>query len=285
MRDANRRADPGDARPAEGSDAARAPSGGELTVRGGARRRFLGRVAASIGALGVAGCDRLSQSDWFPKVLGTADPVNRALGKLVTRKAMAQEFTPADLSPTFRSNGTAEPDNPQYAALAANRFADYALDVGGLVASPRRFTLAELRALPSRTQITRHDCVEGWSAIGKWQGARLAALLDAVRPAASARYVVFHCADPMEDDGTSPYYESIDMDDAYHEQTILAYGLNDAMLPVKNGAPIRLRVERQLGYKHAKYVMRVELVETFAHIAGGNGGYWEDQGYQWYAGI
>ena len=249
------------------------------------RRRFLSRLAASIGALGVAGCDRLSQSDWFPKVLGAAEPVNHALARLVTRKAMAQEFTPADLSPTFRSNGTAEPDNPQYAALAANRFADYALEVGGLVANPQRFTLAQLRALPSRTQITRHDCVEGWSAIGKWQGARLSALLDIVRPAANARYVVFHCADPMEDDGTSPYYESIDMDDARHEQTLLAYALNDAPLPVKNGAPIRLRVERQLGYKHAKYVMRLELVESFAHIAGGNGGYWEDQGYQWYAGI
>jgi len=96
---------------------------------------------------------------------------------------------------------------------------------------------------------------------------------------------VFHCADPMEQDGTSPYYESIDMDDAYHVQTILAYALNDAPLPIKNGAPIRLRVERQLGYKHAKYVMRLELVDSYAHIAGGKGGYWEDQGYQWYAGI
>jgi len=249
------------------------------------RRRFLSRLAASIGALGVAGCDRLSQSDWFPKVLGAVEPLNQSLAKVVTRKAMAQEFTPADLSPTFRSNGTAEPDNPQYAALAANRFADYALEVNGLVANPQRFTLAQLRALPSRTQITRHDCVEGWSAIGKWQGARLSALLDVVHPAANARYVVFHCADPMEDGGTSPYYESIDMDDARHEQTILAYALNDAPLPIKNGAPIRLRVERQLGYKHAKYVMQLELVESFAHIAGGNGGYWEDQGYQWYAGI
>ena len=255
-------------------------------IDGGARRRFLGRFVAAVAALGTAGCDRLSQSDWFPRVLDTAERLNGAAAKLVTgRKAMAQEFTPADLSPVFRSNGTAEPDNPQYAALAAGQFADYALDVSGLVAAPRRFTLAELRALPSRTQITRHDCVEGWSAIGKWQGARLSAVLDAVRPAANARYVVFHCADPMEDDGTSPYYESIDMDDAYHEQTILAYALNDAPLPVKNGAPIRLRVERQLGYKHAKYVMRLELVESFANIAGGRGGYWEDQGYQLYAGI
>ena len=253
---------------------------------GAARRRFLGRAGAALATLGVAGCDRLSQTEWFPRVLGAAESLNHRVAKTITgRKAMAQEFTTADLSPSFRSNGTAMPNNPQYAALAANGFRDYALDVGGLVAKPRRFTLAELQALPSRTQITRHDCVEGWSAIGQWQGAKLSALLDVVQPAANARYVVFHCADPMEQDGTAPYYESIDMDDAYHVQTILAYALNDAPLPIKNGAPIRLRVERQLGYKHAKYVMRLELVDSFAHIAGGNGGYWEDQGYQWYAGV
>jgi len=252
----------------------------------GARRRFLRGLAASIGALGVAGCDRLSQSEWFPKVLESAEKLNERLAKAVTgRKAMAQEFSAADVSPTFRSNGTAEPNNPQYAALAAKGFDGYALEVSGLVAQPRRFSLAELRALPSRTQITRHDCVEGWSAIGKWQGARLSAVLDAVQPAAAARYVVFRCADPMDDGGGSPYYESIDMDDAYHEQTLLAYALNDKPLPVANGAPIRLRVERQLGYKHAKYVMRLELVESFANIGEGKGGYWEDQGYQWYAGI
>src|SRR6476469_3168631 len=252
----------------------------------GGRRRFLGRIAASVGALGVAGCDRLSQTEWFPKVLGSAEALNGHVAKLVTgRKAMAQEFTPADLSPTFRSNGTADPNNPQYAALAANHFNDYALEVSGLVAKPRRFTLAELRALPSRTQITRHDCVEGWSAIGKWQGARLSAVLAAVQPAPNARYVVFHCADPMEANGASPYYESIDMDDAYHEQTLLAYMLNDRPLPVANGAPIRLRVERQLGYKHAKYVMRLEVVQRVANSGEGKGGYWEDQGYQWYAGI
>ena len=139
--------------------------------------------------------------------------------------------------------------------------------------------------MPNRTQITRHDCVEGWSAIAKWKGARLAALLDAARPKEQARFVVFHCADPMAPDGSDPYYESIDFDDAYHLQTILAYELNDAPLPVKNGAPLRLRVERQLGYKHAKYVMRIELVESFDKIAGGKGGYWEDNGYQWFAGI
>ncbi len=138
--------------------------------------------------------------------------------------------------------------------------------------------------LPSRTQITRHDCVEGWSAIGKWKGARLGALLERVGPQPAARYLVFHCADPMDDNGTL-YYESIDLEDARHPQTLLAYELNDRPLPIANGAPIRLRVERQLGYKMAKYVMAIELVDSFRHIGGGKGGYWEDQGYEWHAGI
>ena len=250
------------------------------------RRRFLARTLGAVGTFALAGCERLSQSEWFPKVLSAGETASAKIAHAVTsRKSMAQEFTEADRSPTFRSNGTAEPDSDEYRALVANAFADYKLEVGGLVAQPAAYSLAELRAMPSRTQITRHDCVEGWSAIAKWKGARLAALLEAARPKPEARFVVFHCADPMEDDGTSPYYESIDLEDAYHPQTILAYDLNDAVLPVANGAPVRLRVERQLGYKHAKYLMRIELVESFASIAGGNGGYWEDQGYQWFAGI
>ena len=155
--------------------------------------------------------------------------------------------------------------------------------LGGLVKSPASFSLSELRQFPSRTQITRHDCVEGWSAIGKWKGVPLGELLVRVQPLPSARYAVFHCADP--DDEDQYYYESIDLEDVYHPQTILAYELNDQPLPIANGAPLRLRVERQLGYKMAKYVMRIELVDSFDSIAGGRGGYWEDRGYEWYAGI
>jgi DMSO/TMAO reductase YedYZ molybdopterin-dependent catalytic subunit len=251
-----------------------------------ARRRFLARTLAAAGTLLVAGCERLSQSVWFPKVLGAGEAASSAVAHAITsRKSMAQEFTEADRSPTFRSNGTAEPDDDDYRELAANGFVDYRLEVGGLVARPASLSLPELRAMPGRTQITRHDCVEGWSAIAKWKGVRLAALLEAVQPKPEARFVVFHCADPMDEDGTDLYYESIDFEDAYHPQTILAYDMNDAPLPIANGAPLRLRVERQLGYKHAKYVMRIELVTSFAAIAGGKGGYWEDQGYQWFAGI
>ena len=250
------------------------------------RRQFLARTLGAASTLALGGCERLSQSEWFPNVLSAGEAASSAVAHAVTsRKSMAQEFTEADRSPTFRSNGTAEPDSDAYRALAANAFADYRLEVGGLVEKPASLSLAELRALPSRTQITRHDCVEGWSAIGKWKGARLAALLETVQPKPQARFIVFYCADPMSEDRTDFYYESIDFEDAFHPQTLLAYDLNDAALPIANGAPVRLRVERQLGYKHAKYVMRIELVESFASIEGGKGGYWEDQGYQWFAGI
>jgi DMSO/TMAO reductase YedYZ molybdopterin-dependent catalytic subunit len=249
------------------------------------RRRFLLRALAASSALLLSGCDRLSQSAWFTRILDSAEKLTLGTQRLLqSRKAMAQEFTEADLSPGFRSNGTHNPDNPVYQSLAAGHFVDYQLQVGGLVAQPRVYSLGELKAMPSRTQITRHDCVEGWSAIGKWKGVQLSRVLEQVKPYPSARYVVFHCADPMDELGT-PYYESIDMDDAWHMQTLLAYELNDEPLPIKNGAPIRVRVERQLGYKMAKYIMQIELVERLDDIAGGRGGYWEDQGYEWYAGI
>lgn len=249
------------------------------------RRRFLLRALAAGGTLLLSGCDRLSHSAWFTRMLDSAEKLTFGAQRLLLpRKAMAQEFTEADLSPDFRSNGTNNPANPLYQALAANRFADYRLQVGGLVAQPRAYSLDDLQALPSRTQITRHDCVEGWSAIGKWKGVQLSRVLEQVKPHPSARYVVFYCADPMDDMGTR-YYESIDMEDAWHAQTLLAYELNDVPLPIKNGAPIRVRVERQLGYKMAKYVMQIALVDRLDTIAGGKGGYWEDQGYEWYAGI
>jgi len=256
-----------------------------MPSQGNGRRRFLLRALAAGGTLLLSGCDRLSHSAWFTRMLDSAEKLTFGTQRLLLpRKAMAQEFTEADLSPDFRSNGTNNPANPLYQALAANRFADYRLQVGGLVAQPRAYSLDDLQALPSRTQITRHDCVEGWSAIGKWKGVQLSRVLEQVKPHPSARYVVFYCADPMDDMGTR-YYESIDMEDAWHAQTLLAYELNDHPLPIKNGAPIRVRVERQLGYKMAKYVMQIALVDRLDSIAGGKGGYWEDQGYEWYAGI
>jgi DMSO/TMAO reductase YedYZ molybdopterin-dependent catalytic subunit len=145
-------------------------------------------------------------------------------------------------------------------------------------------SLAELRALPARTQITRHDCVEGWSAIGQWTGVPLGSVLAQAQLAPEVRFIVLFCADELER-GDGGYYESIDLMDAFHPQTLLAYELNGRPLPVANGAPLRLRVERQLGYKQAKYLMRIEAVARLDGIGGGKGGYWEDRGYEWYAGI
>jgi DMSO/TMAO reductase YedYZ molybdopterin-dependent catalytic subunit len=254
-----------------------------------ARRSFLTRALGSAALLPLAGCDQLSKSDWFVTLLDRAETLTRTVQRGVTGKnTLAREFSEADLSKTFRANGTTDPEDSAYQALAKAGFRDWRLEIGGLVEHPMKLSLAELSALPSRSQITRHDCVEGWSCIGKWKGVPLGTVLDRVAPKPEARYVMFYCADPMEEtlDGTdSRYYESIDLAGAYHPQTILAYEMNDAVLPVPYGAPLRLRDERQLGYKMAKYIMRIELVDSFANIRGGKGGYWEDQGYEWYAGI
>ena len=251
----------------------------------GERRKFLGRALGVGSVLWLGGCDRLSAEPWLQRVLGRAEGVNRWLQRRITgRDSLAPEYAEADLSPRFKANGSTNPDDPAYVASAAGGFADWRLAIGGLVERPMQFSLAELRAMPARTQITRHDCVEGWSCIGKWTGVPLAALLQRVGPRPAARFVVFHCADRLTrwDD---KYYESIDLEEANHPQTILAYGMNDQPLPIPHGAPLRLRVERQLGYKMAKYGMAIELVDSFARIGRGRGGYWEDRGYEWYAGI
>jgi DMSO/TMAO reductase YedYZ molybdopterin-dependent catalytic subunit len=250
------------------------------------RRRFIARVGSGVAAAILAGCDdRLSENPNVTRILDGAEAVSRLAQKALTgRSALAREYSEADISADFRANGTTEPGDPDYQKLAENDFADWRLVVGGLVTKPGRFSLSELRQMPSRTQITRHDCVEGWSCIGKWTGVLLAALLDRVGPRPEARYVMFFCADAMDLSGTK-YYESIDFDGAYHPQTILAYGMNDQPLPIAHGAPLRLRDERQLGYKMAKYIMRIELAEDFSKIGDGKGGYWEDQGYEWWAGI
>ena len=254
------------------------------------RRTALRTALASAGTLALAGCDRLSRSEPFVEALKSAQHLSHAAHRVVAgRQAMAQEFSEADIAAHFKGNGTLMPADADYRALLQGGFAAWKLEVGGLVAKPASFTLAELRAMPSRTQITRHDCVEGWSTIGKWKGVQLSHVLGLVEPQPNAKFVVFRCADSMEgatlDGRDSRYYESVDLDDAHHVQTLLAYELNGKPLPVANGAPLRLRVERQLGYKHAKYVMRIELVESFATIRAGKGGYWEDNGYEWYAGI
>jgi DMSO/TMAO reductase YedYZ molybdopterin-dependent catalytic subunit len=249
------------------------------------QRRALG--LAALGSLFLAGCDRIGSAPAAIDVLRLATRLSHWMQALLAPQgALAPEYPAAAISPAFRGNGTVDPDDDDYQDLAANNFADWRLTVDGLVRHPAKFSLAQLQAMPSRTQITRHDCVEGWSCIGQWTGVPLAHILEQVMPLPQARYLVFHCADSMENNNPDTrYYESIDMHAAVHPQTILAYGMNGQPLPVAHGAPLRLRVERQLGYKMAKYVMRIEAVESFAQLRGGRGGYWEDLGYEWYAGI
>ncbi|RAH96793.1 molybdopterin-binding protein [Acuticoccus sediminis] len=252
------------------------------------RRRLLAGGAAAAAALPLSGCDPLGQNADVDTVLRSAETLTMRVQRLLLgRNALAREFQATDISPSFRVNGTSRPGSEEYAALEADGFAHWRLKVDGLVQRPGAFSLADLKALPARTQITRHDCVEGWSAIGQWTGVPLATILGAVGLMPNARFAVFHCADELEltFDGSGRYYESIDLVDAFHPQTILAYAMNGADLSVGHGAPLRLRVERQLGYKHAKYLMRIELVQSLKDLWGGNGGYWEDRGYQWYAGI
>ncbi|MHA6317089.1 molybdopterin-binding protein [Altererythrobacter sp. CAU 1778] len=239
-------------------------------------------VLSGLAAL-LAGCSKIAKSDAGKSVVDVAERLHkvtqRALGG---REGLAPEYTRADLSPYFRGNGSTDIDTPAYRSAVASGFADWRLEVRGLVDNPLSLTLENIRRLPQRTQITRHDCVEGWSAIGEWTGVPLSVLLEAARLQAQAQYIVFRCADTL---GGSRYYESVDLVDAMHPQTIIAHRLNGEPLPVKNGAPLRMRIERQLGYKHAKYLTAIEAVASLDDIEGGNGGYWEDRGYQWYAGI
>lgn len=248
------------------------------------RRGVLRAAGLAAPAVLLPGCDWLGASPSFREiVLGSGEWLSYRVQRLIGSEALAREYDPSQMSPVFRTNGNTEPRSEDYRRHAEAGFADWRLEVGGLVSTPLALSLAEIRALPARSQITRHDCVEGWSAIGKWTGVPLGTLLGMAALAPEARYIVFRCADDFR--GTA-YYESIDLVDAFHPQTILAWGMNDGDLPMGHGAPLRLRVERQLGYKHAKFVMAVEAVASLRDIGEGKGGFWEDTvDYDWYAGI
>jgi DMSO/TMAO reductase YedYZ molybdopterin-dependent catalytic subunit len=199
---------------------------------------------------------------------------------LLPGQSLAREYSLRDLT-SFPATGTTDPRvtvktalGDDYRRLQSGGFADWRLSVEGSVASPRTFSLADLKALPARTQITRHTCEEGWTAIGQWTGVPLSVVLAAAGILPAARFVVFHSYDGWVD--------SIDMVDALHPQTILAYGMNGADLPIPHGAPVRLRVERQMGYKSMKYVHRIVVADRFDD--GGEKGNIQN-GWAWYTGI
>lgn len=241
-------------------------------------------LLAGIAALGTAACSKTDTGTLIGNLADRAEGWHRAAHRtLASRQALAPEYSPGERSPDIRGNGSVTVDSDLYRSELAAGFPEWRLAVTGLVDNPLSLSLADLRTLPQRTQITRHDCVEGWSAIAEWTGPQLGGLLEQAKLREEANFIVLRCADTLYG---RPYYESIDLVDAFHPQTIIAHALNGAPLPEKNGAPLRLRVERQLGYKHAKYLTGIEAVASLDDIHGGKGGFWEDLGnYQWYAGI
>jgi len=236
-------------------------------------------VTAALSACSPLGT-KLNDNATFKKVLESAEGVNR---RLIGTRGRVREYSQADISPDFPVNSLDTPSDAIYTMLTRHAFAPYRLVIDGAVEHPQRFSLAQLQHLMTITQVTRHDCVEGWSAIAQWQGVRLADVLATALPKPQARYVVFHTFD-RDADGM-PYYESLSLEQAAHPQTLLALRQNGKPITPDRGAPVRLTVPTQLGYKSAKWVQRVEVVADLSRLYGGKGGYWEDQGYEWYAGI
>ena len=248
------------------------------------RRHALVAGLTSVGGLLLPGCSRRLPPT-YGHVLRMGDNLTYAAHRtLLPGQSLAREYSRADIT-SLPAIGTTNPadsrqayfsadQGPAYERLQHGGFADWRLTVEGHVTRPRSWSLAELKRLPSRTQITRHQCEEGWSSIAEWTGVPLHQVLDAAGMRPSARFVQFHAFDDIAD--------GIDLLDALHPQTILAYGLNGRELSVPHGAPLRLRVERQLGYKSVKYLRRIVVTEEFDDL--GRLGPLQN-GWSWYAGI
>ena len=195
---------------------------------------------------------------------------------LMSHHSMAREFNPSEISKVFPVNGK-HPKNDPYERLRHDGFIDWRLTVDGLVARPSSFSLAQLKSFPSRTQITHMACEEGWSFIAAWTGVPLSYILDYVGISARAKFVVFFTFGRT--------FDSLDLPDAFHPQTLLAYNMNGEDLPTDHGAPLRVRVSRQLGYKNVKYLSRITVTDTMKNIGDGRGSSAPAQGYSWYGGI
>jgi len=246
------------------------------------RRALITTGFAAAGVSGLAIASRLAaRYGLVPPdsggLFGPGETLTYAAQRLLTRHSMAREFAPSQISkPPFPNQVDKLPDN--FKRLQAGSFADWRLVVDGLVARPASFTLAELKTLPRRSQITHLACEEGWSYIAQWTGVPLAFILDRVGTLPNARYVVYRSIQP-------DWWESIDMADALHPQTLVTYGMNGGELPVGFGGPLRLRVPRQLGYKSVKYITRLTLTDSLKQFGKGLGSASPEAGYAWYAGI
>lgn len=210
--------------------------------------------------------------------------VQHALGRIIrpTMRALAvrtrsrQHYPATAISPQFLVNGT-PPETDEYRRLAGDGFAAWHLVVDGLVEAPLDLTLADLHRMPARTQITKHHCIQGWSGIAEWGGVPLGAILDACRPLPGARYLIFHSY--QLDMAGRPFYESLQIGLARHPQTILAHEMNGQPLPIPYGAPLRLRVETELGFKMVKWLRRIEFAAGYRDVGEGQGGSREDNMY------
>ena len=244
------------------------------------RREVLIAGLASVGGLLLPGCSK-KLPPTYGNILRMGDNLTYVAHRaLLPGQSLAREYSHKDIS-SFPATGTTNPGDPDkpkssetYRRLQGGGFADWRLSVEGLVARPGSYSLADLKRFPSRTQITRHVCEEGWSAIGEWTGVPLSRVLDAAGMLPTARFVSFYSYDDWAD--------SIDLLDALHPQTLLAYGMNGRELSVPHGAPVRLRVETQMGYKSMKYLQRIVVTDEFDD--GGKKGNIQN-GWSWYAGI
>src|SRR5437016_7206100 len=252
-------------------------------MSGISRRKLITRgLAAAAGACGLGVAARLADRyALIPPdhagIYGAGETLTYAAQKLLmSHHSLAREFNRSDISKVFPVNGEV-PENETYHRLLAHGFADWRLTVEGLVAHPLALSLAELKSFPSRNQITHQACEEGWSFIAEWSGVPLSYVLNLVGVRREAKYIVFF---PFDES-----WDSLDMSDAWHPQTLLAYGMNGQDLPVAHGAPVRLRVERQLGYKHLKYITAITVTDTAREWCKVQGMECSELGYFWYAGL
>jgi DMSO/TMAO reductase YedYZ molybdopterin-dependent catalytic subunit len=247
------------------------------------RRKLIGTgLVAAAGASGLAVAAKLAKRyGLIPPdaggLYGTGETLTYAAQRLLTRHSLAREFARSQISQDPLANEVA-PLGEGFQRLQGGAFADWRLAVDGLVARPASFSLAQLKSFPCRTQITMIQCEEGWSYIAEWSGVPLSHILDLVEPLPQVRYVVYRSFQP-------DWWESIDMADALHPQTLVTHGMNGGALPVVFGGPLRLRVPRQLGYKNVKYLTRLTLTDSLKRFGKGLGSASPEAGYAWYAGI
>jgi DMSO/TMAO reductase YedYZ molybdopterin-dependent catalytic subunit len=210
-------------------------------------------------------------------IWGVGETLNYASYRLLTNHSMAREFARSEISATPLANEMSPPSD-EFKKLQAGGFADWRLAVDGLVDRPGAFSLEQLKSFPSRSQITQLACEEGWSYVAEWTGVPVSHVLEAAGIQPHARYVVYFSIDP-------DWWDSIDMTDALHPQTYLAYGMNGGDLSVGNGGPLRMRVPRQLGYKNVKFITRLAVTDDLRKFGKGLGSASPEGGYAWFAGV